>query len=216
MSTSRLTGIFYLGLAITGVIAFLFVRDQLLVEGDAVATSTNLVKDETLARLGISAEIAVAGFQALVALWFFRLFRQKNSFVAGQIAAFGLINTIVILTASAMWITALNLALSDSQPEITMLLFDIHENLWLVGKMFFGLWLLPMAYMAYVSKLPRGITLFLVLGGVGYVLSTFTAVILPDQTGLTEALPIAATVGEFWMIGYLLFKPKKLDEVVAA
>lgn len=209
LTTAKLTGLFYLGLAVTGVLAFLFIRDKVYVDGDALATSSNLITKEGFTRFGIAAEVAVAGFQALAAVWFFKLFRKKDSFSAGLIAVFGLINTVVILAASAMWLSALDVAINNGQAELSQLLFTIHENLWLVGKLFFGLWLLPMAYMANAMKFPKAMVWFLVLGGVGYILSTFTAVLLPEQTSLTEALPIAATVGEFWMIGYLLFKPVK-------
>lgn len=209
LSTSRLTGLFYLGLAITGVLAFLYARDKIYVDGDAMATSANLVAKEGLARIGIAAEIGVVLFQALAAVWFFKLFRKKNDFVAGLIGVFGSINAVVILVACAMWLAALNNALAGGNAENTLTLFNLHEYIWLVGKLFFGLWLLPMAYMARAYKMPRLLTWFLVAGGLGYVISTFTAVLLPNQMGLTEALPMAATVGEFWMIGYLLFKQVK-------
>jgi hypothetical protein len=209
ITTARTTGLLYLGLAATGIVAFLFARNNIFVEGDAVATAANLVQQESLARLGIATEVGVAGFQALVALWFFKLFRKKDSFAAGLLAAFGLVNAIIILASSAMWLTALNNALGGGPAETSQILFNIHDNLWLVAKLFFGLWLLPMAYLAKLSRMPRPLVWFLTLGGIGYVLSAFTSVLLPGQTALSDALPIFATVGEFWIVGYLLIKPVK-------
>ncbi len=210
LTTARTTALLYIGLALTGMFAFLFARDKLLVDGDAVATAANLVADEGLARLGIAAEVAVAGFQALVAVWFYKLFRSKDSFGAGLIAVFGMVNAVLILIASAMWLSALNVATSGGQTDTAYMLFNLHENIWVVASLFFGLWLLPMAYMAKLTKMPRPLVWFLLAGGIGYILSTFTAILLPDQTALTEALPLAATVGEFWIIGYLLFKKVKV------
>ena len=209
LTTARLTGLFYLGLAVTGVFAFLFARDQLLVVGDAAQTTANLVKDETLARFGIAAELLIVGFQALAAVWFYKLFRKKDNFTAGLIAVFGMVNAIVIMVASAFWLMALNTATASGSSDTVMTLFEVHETLWQVGTLFFGLWLLPMAYMARAYGMPRVMVWFLVAGGVGYVLSTFTGVLLPEQADLTEALPMPATIGEFWMIGYLLFKNVK-------
>lgn len=209
LTTARLTGLFYLGLAVTGVFAFLFARDQLYVVGDAAQTTANLIKDETLARFGIAAELLIVGFQALAAVWFYKLFKKKDSFTAGLIAVFGMVNAIAILVASAFWLMALNTALAGGASDTVQLLFEVHETLWQVGAMFFGLWLLPMAYMARAYGMPRVMVWFLVAGGVGYILSTFTGIILPEQTALNEALPMPATVGEFWMIGYLLFKDVK-------
>lgn len=209
ITTARTTGLFYLGLALTGVFAFLFAKEQLFVDGDAVQTTANLVKDETLARSGIAAEILLVGFQALAAVWFYKLFKKKDSFAAGLITAFGMVNAIIILAASAFWLMALNTALAGSMSSSVQTLFETHDALWQVGALFFGLWLLPMAYMAHKTKMPRVMVWFLVSGGVGYVLSTFTSVVLPEQTTLTEVLPMPATIGEFWMIGYLLFKSNK-------
>ena len=42
------------------------------------------------------------------------------------------------------------------------------------------------------------------IGGVGYLLSAFVAQLAPGLPVLAEVLVIPATVGEFWMIGYLL------------
>ncbi|MCA9329342.1 DUF4386 domain-containing protein [Candidatus Saccharibacteria bacterium] len=209
LTTAKWTGLFYLGLAITGVFAFLFARDQLFVAGDAAQTTANLVNDETLARFGIAAEVLIVGFQALAALWFFKLFKKKDSFTAGLIAVFGMVNAVVILAASAFWLMALNTAITSGSSDTVQTLFEAHETLWQVGTLFFGLWLLPMAYMANKYNMPRVMVWFLVAGGVGYVLSTFTGILLPEQTGLTEALPMPVTIGEFWIIGYLLFKPLK-------
>ena len=209
LTTARLTGLFYLGLAITGVFAFLLARDQLFVEGNALETTTNLINNEILARFGIAAEILIVGFQALAAVWFYKLFKKKDSFTAGLITVFGMVNAAIILVASAFWLLALNTALAGGADSTVQTLFQSHEALWSVGALFFGLWLLPMAYMADKVKMPRVMIWFLVAGGLGYIVSTLTSVVLPDQTTLNEMLSAPATIGEFWMIGYLLTKDVK-------
>jgi hypothetical protein len=52
---------------------------------------------------------------------------------------------------------------------------------------------------------PRALGWILVVGGVGYVLSTLQ-VPRACASGLAAALPLAAKVGEVWMVGYLLIK----------
>jgi len=210
VSTAQKTGLLYLGLAITGMVTFLFVRDKLFVGGDTVATFANLKANESLTRFGIATEVALVGFQALAAVWFYKLFRSKGSFMPGLIAIFGSINATVILIASAAWLTALNTAVSGGQADVAYTLFNLHENIWIVANLFFGLWLLPMAYMASVARMPRPLVWFLAAGGVGFILSTFASILLPDQKTLIDTLPLAATVGEFWIIGYLLFKRVKV------
>ena len=55
--------------------------------------------------------------------------------------------------------------------------------------------------------LVRGATASLVVlsaGGVGYIASAFVEYAFDAPTWLGDALTIPATIGEFWMIGYLL------------
>ena len=205
LTTAKTTGLLYLGLAVCGMAAFLFANQKLYVDNNAGATALNLVNNAGLARFGIAAELALVVFQALTGIWFYKLFRKKDSFTAGLIAVFGMVNAIAIMIASAMWLGALNSALQNS-PEQTQLLYDTHQNIWTVSNLFFGLWLIPMGIMANKYNLPVVLAWLLIFGGVGYVLSAFTAVILPEQQALTDSLSIPATIGEFWIIGYLLTK----------
>ena len=65
-----------------------------------------------------------------------------------------------------------------------------------------------MGYIASTSGLmPRWLGRILILGGVGYVLNAFVKYGLTGApVWLGEAIPIPATIREFWMIGYLLLK----------
>jgi len=206
LNTSRITALLYLGLAVAGAVSFLYANQKLFVEGDALATSSNLVGNEGLARFGIAVEMALVVFQALVAVWFYKLFRKKDTFVAGLIAIFGMVNAIAIMIASAMWLSSLNAAIAN-QPEQSLLLYNLHENIWLVSSLFFGLWLIPMGYAVKLSKMPVALAWILILGGTGYILSAFISILLPEQSTLTELLPFFATIRELWIIGYLLIKP---------
>lgn len=97
--TARITGLWYIGLALTGVLGFLLVRPAIHVPGNAAATAQNLVENEALARLGVALELGIVLTQAFLAVWFYKLFRSLNSIAAGSLAAFGLINAIMILGA---------------------------------------------------------------------------------------------------------------------
>jgi hypothetical protein len=73
-----------------------------------------------------------------------------------------------------------------------------------VGGIFFGLWLLPMGYAARRSAvMPPILGAILLAGGVGYVAGAF-AHVLGAPRSVVDFLPLPATVGEFWMIGWLL------------
>ena len=105
-------------------------------------------------------------------------------------------------------------------------MYELSGAFWGVGALFFGLWLIPMGYLVLASRwMPRPLGWILIGGGVGYILSAFVVYLVPDAPGgLETALISLATVGEFWMIGYLLIKgvrgeqatPVALQESVVA
>jgi Domain of unknown function (DUF4386) len=53
--------------------------------------------------------------------------------------------------------------------------------------------------------MPRALGWILVGGGIGYVLSPFIRY-LADLPSVAEALALPASVGELWMVGYLLVR----------
>ncbi|WP_454859563.1 DUF4386 domain-containing protein [Promicromonospora soli] len=77
------------------------------------------------------------------------------------------------------------------------------RQLWDVGSLFFGLWLIPMGVLAPRSGLLRALSIILVAGGVGYTGSGFVAHLAPTAAPVAEVLPFLATIGEVWTIGLL-------------
>ncbi|MEV2275490.1 DUF4386 domain-containing protein [Nocardiopsis sp. NPDC049922] len=211
VGTARLTGLAYLGLAITGVLGFLAARPRLFVADDAAATLANLTAQEPLAWGVVALELGIVLTQALAALLFFKLFRPVDGFAAGAVAAFGLVNAIMILVSAGFLATAAHVALdsplsaTDDTAATVQLLYFASGFMWDVAALFFGLWLIPMGWLAYRSRwMPRPLGVILMVSGMGYVVSAFLGYVVPDAAVAKEILTLPATVGEFWMIGYLL------------
>lgn len=204
---ARTTGWLYLGLALSGGLGFLLIRSQLFVAGDASATLARLVEREGLARVGIVLELLVVLTQALTAVWFYRLFRRVDQVAAGSIAAFGLVNAGAILGSAALLATALEVALDPAgNAADVQLLYLVSGHLWTAGALFFGLWLIPMGWCVLRSdSMPRVLGWILVGGGVGYVVSPLLSYLLPQASTVADLLAMPATVGELWMVGYLIF-----------
>ncbi|WP_433530649.1 DUF4386 domain-containing protein [Micromonospora sp. CA-263727] len=205
--TARATGLLYLSLAITGGLGFLIIRPRLFAAGDADATLAHLVEQESLARIAIALELLVVLTQTLTAVWFYRLFRTVDATAAGGIAAFGLVNAVAILVSAALLATATQVAvdpLGDAANTV-QLLYLVSGNLWTAGGLFFGLWLVPMGWCVLRSGwLPRALGWILVAGGVCYVLSAFVTYLAPGAGIVGDLLVAPASVGEFWILGYLI------------
>ena len=211
--TARITGLLYLGLAITGLLGYMLIRNQLFVVGNPEETLANLVQHEFLARLGIVVEMGIVITQALVALSFYRLFNSFNTFAAGAIAAFGLVNAAAILTSAALLATALDvsqdasLTMAGTTAATTQLMYIASGHLWTVGGIFFGLWLIPMGWLALRSGwMPSVLGWILMIGGAGYVANAMLSYLLPNAGPALDLLTIPATIGELWMVGYLCLR----------
>jgi len=212
--TARAAGAWYLGLAIAGVLGFLVLRPQLIDAADPAATLANLTEHATQAHLLVMLEMAVVITQALAAVFFYKLFRPLNPTAAYATATFGLVNSVAIMASGAFLATA-NAVVSDSSlapggdaAGTVGLLYELSASSWGMGNLFFGLWLIPMGWVAIkTSRFPRLLGWILVAGGVGYVLSGLLAYGLTDAPSwLVAGLAFPATIGEFWMVGYLLIK----------
>jgi len=101
--------------------------------------------------------------------------------------------------------------------ETIQTLYLVSGNLWGVGNLFFGLWLIPMGLCVLRSGwMPRPLGWVLIVGGVGYVVSGFVTFLVPGAEPIATALVMPATVGEFWMIGYLLIRGVRRTAVIPA
>ncbi|MDP9792658.1 hypothetical protein J2S43_001170 [Catenuloplanes nepalensis] len=208
-ATARLTGLFYLALAVAGGLGFLTVRPLLFADGDPAGTLARLTADPGLARTGIALELLVVLSQALCAVWFFRLFRDTDAFAAGCIAAFGLINGVAVMGSAAALGTAHQIAAEPfgDAAALVQACYLLAGNLWTAGSIFFGLWLIPMGVCVLRSgRMPTPLGWILIAGGPLYVLSAFTPYLLAGAPLVTDLLAVPASLGEFWMILYLLFR----------
>lgn len=208
--TARVTGLLYLGLAVTGLLGYVIVRAQIVVDGDPDATLAKLIDQQSLARFGVMLELAIVLTQTLCALWFFRLFRSVDAFAAACIAVFGVVNAVAIMGSAATLGTAVEVAggaldqATDTAGTVA-LLYLVSEQLWAVGAVFFGLWLIPMGWLAWRSGwMPSALGWLLMVSGVGYILSAFVTYAAESASALADVLTFPATVGELWMVGYLL------------
>ncbi|MFB7883448.1 DUF4386 domain-containing protein [Microbacterium sp. NPDC056057] len=196
--TARWTGGAYLALALLGGLGFLLVRP--------LAT-------EALgyAQLGIALELGVVITQSLAAVGFFALYREDRPVAAYAVAAFGMGNALAVLGSAAMLTAALAISLDPATattPDAAPLLRVVADAFWTVGAVFFGLWLVPMGWFAITTgRMPRILGWILVAGGAGYVVNAVLSAALPGTAGVAaDLIVIPATVGELWMVGYLLIR----------
>ncbi|GAB5565614.1 MAG: DUF4386 domain-containing protein [Winogradskyella sp.] len=209
IKTARIIGLWYLIMAIIGILGFMVFHSEIFVSGNPEQTLINLVELESKARIRLLLEFAIVISQALTAVWFFKLFKDNYEWEAWTLGIWGMVNALVIMISAISIASAVGIANSDiSAIEDKVILIEmlqhIISNSWGIGGLFFGLWLLPMGYIVIKSKrLPVWLGSILVLGGMGYLISTIIRYAGVDFR-FNKFITLPATFGEFWIIGYLL------------
>ena len=209
IKTARITGIWYLLMAISGILGFMVFHSEIFVSGNPEQTLTNLVELKSTARIRLLLEFAIVISQALTAVWFFKLFKENYEWEAWTLGIWGMVNALVIMTSAISIASAIGVANSDiSAMEDKVILIQVFQhiisNAWGIGGLFFGLWLFPMGYIVIKSKrMPVWLGRVIVLGGIGYLISTVIRY-AGIEFSFNRFLTLPATIGEFWMIGYLL------------
>ncbi|MFT4738468.1 MAG: hypothetical protein ACI8QD_002190 [Cyclobacteriaceae bacterium] len=208
VTTARTAGIWYLAMAISGILGFLIFHPQVFDSEDSQKTLTNLIDLESLARTRLLLEFAIIVSQALTAVWFYKLFRNINEWAAWTVGIWGMINSVAIMISAISMGSAIEIASSSQTVENKVILIELLSSLitnaWGVGGLFFGLWLIPLGYIITSSKrMPIWLGRTLIAGGIGYLIST-TINYIGIESPLLGYLTVPATIGEFWMVGYLL------------
>jgi len=206
--TARLTGVWYLMMAISGVLGFMVFHARIFDPTNSQTTLNNLIEYESTARIRLLFEFAIVVSQALAAAYFYKLFKSINEWKAWCVGIWGMVNSVAILISAIAIATAIHIAspsvMITDKVQLIELLSAINTNAWGIGGLFFGLWLIPMGSIITESKrMPIWLGRTLILGGVGYLLSVVVNY-LDIEVVNTDLLTIPATIGEFWMIGYLL------------
>lgn len=207
--TARFAGLAYLATAITGVLSFFVIRPRLMVAGDGSATMVRLIDNESLARVGLVVDLALITSGIVTALLFYALFRKVDAAASMALAAFALMGGLAITIGTICSAKALDVALGgvdgfENPSSLVLLLTELTDTAWSVGALFFGLWLIPMGWLVLRSGwMPPFLGWTLIVGGVGYVLSSAVEQLLPEATTVVELLTMPASIGEFLMIIYL-------------
>ena len=212
---ARIAGVLYLLLAIFGGFAQGFVEPKMYVAGDAAATAGNVVANAELVRLGVISDLVGQVNFVFLALTLYILLEHAHQSVA---------RAMVILVALTAGITCLNavfefeglrvatgavdlaaLGTTGSNAVVLLLLDAQHYGL-LIAQIFFGLWLIPLGYLAYKSEMfPRALAVLLVVGGGCYLVDLLAAFLVPGvRQTIHGYVTIPSAIAELSMLVYLL------------
>src|SRR2546421_6132771 len=227
---ARIAGLLYLLVGIFGGFAQGFVYPKIYVAGDAAATAANLVANAGLVRLGVVADFFDNTIWVFLALILYRLLKDVNKRVANAMvvlvaigAGITLLNAVFEFEGLRVATGAVNLAGfgAAGSNALALLFADAQHYGLLIASIFFGLWLVPLGYLAYKSGwFPKALGVVLIVGGACYLVDVLAAFLVPDIGKAIHGYDtVPSIIAEVWTLGYLLVigvNTKKSDERIVA
>ena len=211
---ARIAGVLYLGVAITGGFAEGFVEPRMYVAGNAAATAGNVVANSGLVRMAVVAELLDYIFLVFLAMTLYILLKHVHKSVARAMLVFVALAAAIVSLNAVFLFEGLQVATDSSYEAVfgtagsnalVLLLLDLQHYGLLIGQVYFGLWLVPLGYLAYRSGMfPKALGVVLVVAGVCYLVDLFVAFLAPDIGDIRAFLLIPVIIAEVWMLGYLL------------
>ena len=219
---ARVAGLLYLINALMAGFAYGFVATRMYAAGDAAATAGNVLANPGLVRLGVVADLFQATEWIFLGMALYLLLQHVNPNAGRAMmvlvatgAAIVCLNDVFEFVAARVVTDGSCLAAfgAAGSNAIVLLLLDLQHYGFLIAQIFFGLWLMPLGYLAYRSGMfPKALGVTLIVAGVCYLADMLVLFLVPDFGKQVNAfLVIPPTIAETWMALYLLVKGVRLS-----
>lgn len=214
---ARIGGVLYLIIIVIGIFGEAFVRNRLIVSGDATATAERIIASEFLWRVSIAGELFMLTCAVALALIFYVLLRPVSRELALLAVFFNLVS-IALEAANKLRLVATLFPLGNANylrvfdPEqldaLAYLSIRLHGHGFGVSLIFFGCVCLVLGYLIFRSGyLPKFLGVLMQIAGLSYLTNSFALILSPalaDRLFPTILLP--AFVGEASLCLWLLAK----------
>jgi hypothetical protein len=227
---ARIAGVLYLLVGIFGGFAEGLVDPKMYVAGNAAATAGNVVTHAGLVRMGVVSHLLDGTFFVFLAMTLYILLQHAQKSVAMAMLILVALSTGIICLNAVFQFEALRVATDSSYATafgaagsngLVLLLLDTQHFGTLIAQVFFGLWLVPLGYLAHKSRLfPEWLAVVLIVGGVCYLGDLLAAFLVPDCGQRSHSFVIIpSAIAEISMVLYLLVvgvRTPKPDERIPA
>jgi hypothetical protein len=214
---ARIGGVLYLIIIVAGFFAVIFVRDKLIVSGDAMATANNIMASELLWRIGIACDLIMHVCDVPLMMIFYVLLRPVNRNLALLVVLFTLVQTAVavanklnllvpvFLLGNADYLKALE---PHQRHALAYLAIKAHDYGFGIALIFFGCQCLVLGYLIFRSGyLPKVLGVLMQIAGLCYLTNSFARLLVPTFADMIfPAILVPAFIGEFSLCLWLLVK----------
>ena len=214
-TTARVAGLVFLLMVIFGLFAEIFFRQKIFVAGNAALTAGNILSNISLYRVGITSDIAMSLCYLFTALALYRLLVSVGKTLAQQMVLFAAAGCALLLSNILNELAPLSLLSASAQPgaftagqlqAMAMFSYDAYNHGYMIGQVFFALWVLPLGVLIWRSRfIPKAFGILFIIEVVCGLLSVAVHFLVPNAT-LENMLLLPGTIAEFAFLGWLLIR----------
>jgi NAD(P)-dependent dehydrogenase (short-subunit alcohol dehydrogenase family) len=213
---ARAAGVLYLLVGIFGGFAEGYVEPKMYVAGDAAATAGNVVANSGLVRLGVVADLLDQTLFVFLAMTLYPLLKHVRQSVARAMVVLVVIASAISCLNTVFELEGLRVATDSSYAAafgtaganaLVLLLLDAQHHGILIAQIFFGMWLVPLGYLACKSSgmFPKWLGVLLIVGGICYLVDVLVLFLVPDfGQQIAPFVVVPSAIAEISMVLYLL------------
>ncbi len=176
---ARVVGAFYLVTIVTGIFAQGFVSGRLVVDGDAVATATNILAHKELFQWGFAAYLVEMACQISMTALFYELLKPAGRSISLLAAFLGFAGCIIKTFSRVFFIAPLfvlggahylSVFSTEQLQALSLLLLSVNSHGAATALVFFGFYALLTGFLIVRSTfLPRILGVLGIFGGLGWL-----------------------------------------------
>ena len=212
-ASARRAGILYFAFSIIAIVGE-FLLPRFIVFDDAAQTARNIAGADLMYRIHLFTSLVTLVIFIFLAATLYGLFSDVSRPLARQMVLLVTVGIAVALSnliiefAPLVFLSGAGYLTVFTKPQIEALalaFLRLHANGSTVVIGFWGLWLFPFGLLVIKSRFfPRILGALLLIAGSAYVISSFTAIVLPAQRHLVSMFVTPLYIGEvpiiFWMM----------------
>ena len=181
--TARIAGLLYIPPWILSLVA-IFLRQSLIVAGDATSTAKNIAASGFTYSLSIVMDLVVQVVFIYLVLVLYKLLQNVNKNQAVLMTVLFLVS-VPIAMLNTLNLFAAQLLSSNTTPfqELIPFFLELNEIGIYIAYIFWGLWLFPFGYLTYKSGfIPKILGIYLMISCFGYLIDFVTYFFFPEFT----------------------------------
>ena len=213
----------YLVIIIAGLLGEMFVRNTIVVSGNATSTANNIIAHPLLWRAGIAGDLLMHICDVILMVVLYYLLKPVNKNLALMALLFNLVQTSVLVANKLNLLMPLFL-LGDAEylksidphqlQAMAYLAIKSHGYGFGLGLIFFGCECLILGYLIFKSGyFPKAIGVLMQLAGICYLINSFSLILAPKfADSIFPFILLPPFIGELSLCLWLLIKGVNMEE----